>query len=66
MEKEKIMKFAPKFGPHILVSNVGAVETERRKNPHDIKQHHFFCFWKVWTVEFPMGMVYSTYIYLEL
>ena len=47
------MKFCPKFGPHILVSNVGAVETERRKNPHDIKQHHFFVFGNCGLLNFP-------------
>ena len=66
MQKEKNMKFAPSLDPTFWCAMLVLLKPKQEENPHDIKQHRFFCFWKLWTVEFPIGMVYSTNIYLEL
>ena len=58
--KKKLMKCAPSLDPTFWCAMLVLLKPKERKKPHDIKQQHFFCFWKLWTVEFPMGMVYST------
>ena len=51
--KRKNHEICPKFGPHILVSNVGAVETERRKKHMTLNNTTFFVFGNCGLLNFP-------------